>query len=78
MKKAKIIQGWGSARFWRLQNKGCQMECIAKSVVALKSGWTGKGRAQGRLREGEKGKRPQAGSSEGWRTGPRGGGTETL
>lgn len=54
------------------------MEGIAKSVVALKSGWTGKDRAQGRLREGEKGKRPQAGSSEGWRTGPRGGGMETL
>lgn len=61
----EIIKGWSSSSFLRLQNKGCQTEDIAKSVLTVESGRTGRSGARGRLIEKEKGKRPQAGRSEG-------------
>ena len=39
----------------RLQNKWCQVEGIAQNIMVVKSGWTGRSRARGRLMEREKG-----------------------
>ena len=52
---AEIIKGWGSSDFLRLQNKWCQVEGIAQNIMVVKSGWTGRSRARGRLMEREKG-----------------------
>lgn len=74
---AEIIEGWSCASFLRLQNKGCQTEGIAKSVVAVESGWTGKSGARGRL-IGRKGRGLRLGALQGQKPGLRGGGTETM
>lgn len=70
LQMAEIIKGWSSG-FLRLQNKSCQTEDISKSVLTVESGRTGKSGARGRLIEKEKGKRPQAGRSEGSENGSK-------